>query len=192
MGNCVFGGGSGSGGGGAGGGGHLVAERTVKVVTSNGGVMELYAPITAACITDEFPGYGLFQNPRPPSDSPPLLKGHQLRPGRNYYLLPLHDGAKRDDDSCRSTPYRMSAADASNSADKFSRSSSGNTAAVAGEVWKVRLVINPDQLSEILSHEAQTEALVESVRAVAKCSSAVVPPRTAEDHRRCKTWDYYS
>lgn len=38
-------------------------------------------------------------------------------------------------------------------------------------VWKVKLVISPEQLSEILSQESRTEALIESVRTVAKCGN---------------------
>uniref|UniRef100_A0A803L5D4 Uncharacterized protein n=1 Tax=Chenopodium quinoa TaxID=63459 RepID=A0A803L5D4_CHEQI len=36
-------------------------------------------------------------------------------------------------------------------------------------VWKVKLVITPEQLVEILSQESRTEELIESVRTVAKC-----------------------
>lgn len=35
--------------------------------------------------------------------------------------------------------------------------------------WKVKLVISPKQLLEILSEENSTEELIESVRTVAKC-----------------------
>jgi hypothetical protein len=37
--------------------------------------------------------------------------------------------------------------------------------------WKVKLVISPEQLVEILSEEASTEELIENVRAVAKCGN---------------------
>lgn len=40
-------------------------------------------------------------------------------------------------------------------------------------VWKVKLVISPEKLSEILSQESRTEALIESVRTVAKCGNGV-------------------
>ncbi|KAL7228053.1 hypothetical protein ACSBR1_022848 [Camellia fascicularis] len=38
-----------------------------------------------------------------------------------------------------------------------------------GRVWKVKLVISPGQLLEILSHETRTQELIESLRTVAKC-----------------------
>lgn len=53
-------------------------------------------------------------------------------------------------------------------------------------VWKVRLVINTDQLSEILSQEARTEALIESVRTVAKCAAGA-PSAVNSDQRSWTT-----
>ncbi|KAL3536649.1 hypothetical protein ACH5RR_000015 [Cinchona calisaya] len=189
MGNCVFKLGFGE------------VEEMVKVVTSNGGIMELYAPITAECITNEFPGHRIFRS----QDflSAPLLHKEELHAGELYYLLPLvnktssscttDDTVKQqeaeEDTNTRSrrmrfnnnmssqlstataagaTPYRMSFHHAKRSAadpEVFPRYNSTG-------VWKVRLVINPEQLSEILSQEARTEALIESVRTVAKCCAA--------------------
>lgn len=48
---------------------------------------------------------------------------------------------------------------------------SGGNGGGVGEVWKVKLVISPAQLHEILSQESRTEALIESLRTVAKCGS---------------------
>nr|GMC98867.1 uncharacterized protein LOC109360013 [Ipomoea batatas] len=42
----------------------------------------------------------------------------------------------------------------------------------SGGVWKVNLVISSEQLSQILSEEARTEALIESVRTAAKCTAS--------------------
>lgn len=47
-------------------------------------------------------------------------------------------------------------------------------------VWKVKLVISPEQLTEILSQESRTEALIESMRTVAKCGSRA-PSRANSD-----------
>ncbi|XP_073030774.1 uncharacterized protein [Primulina eburnea] len=145
-------------------------EEMVKVVTSSGGVMELYSPITAECITNEFPGHGVF--PSPHHVSPPLLHSEQLRGGRYYYLLPLHCEAISTSGGAASikTPYRMSVDDVgvvkrrSSEAEVFSRFKSGG-------VWKVRLVISTDQLSEILSQEAMTEELIENMRSAVKCAT---------------------
>lgn len=40
-----------------------------------------------------------------------------------------------------------------------------------GGIWKVKLVISPEQLAEILSQEVRTEELIESIRTVAKCGN---------------------
>ncbi|XAR53913.1 hypothetical protein NMG60_11028853 [Bertholletia excelsa] len=158
MGNCVF---KGFGG----------AEDMIRVMTSNGGIMELYSTVTAECITNEFPGHALFRS----RDffSQPLLHSDELQMGEFYYLLPIISLAKSPlgpghntgstaslVNSSMITPYRMSF-DNAEVLPRYNRTG----------VWKVKLVISPEQLSEILSQEARTEALIESVRTVAKCGS---------------------
>lgn len=54
-------------------------------------------------------------------------------------------------------------------------------------MWKVRLVIDTDELSDILSQEARTEALIESVRTAAKCAAAGVVPSAVSSDRRSWT-----
>lgn len=188
MGNCLFGGGGGD-----------VNEIVIKVVTSNGGIMEFYAPITVEFITDEFPGHGIFKsrdlfwNPLP----------HQefLQPGEYYYLLPLcqllhdenassvikvgHVRSSSFDHQHHQTmssnllagavaPYRMSFDSRglfkrTQHADAFSDGGSNNNNNNRSGFWKVKLVISPQQLVEILSEEGRTQELIESVRTVAKC-----------------------
>ncbi|KAJ8534842.1 hypothetical protein K7X08_016570 [Anisodus acutangulus] len=188
MGNCVFKGF---------GFGEVDQEeenKMIKVVTSNGGIMELYAPITAHCITNEFPGHAIYRSRD--MFSPPLFHHEELHAGESYYLLPLLNHpikAKREGKSdvdetsstshtnittCNSsnsssnlpqtTPYRMSFDNQRML--KRSQAEVFPTYNSTG-VWKVKLLISPEQLSEILSHEARTEALIESVRTVAKCGS---------------------
>lgn len=167
MGNCVFKG-----------FGEISESEVVKVVTSSGGIMELFAPITVNSITNEFPGHAIFRS----RDlfSQPLLHSDELHPGELYYLLPLNPykaatkatAAAGGNNDAVVTPYRMSCGGHGSAAKSARRpdpevfpryNSSG--------VWKVKLVISPEQLSEILSQEARTEALIESVRTVAKCGS---------------------
>lgn len=101
-------------------------KKMIKVVTSNGGIMELYAPITAHCITNEFPGHAIYRSHD--MFSPPLYPNEELHGGESYYLLPIlnhpiikskrgiirdEKEEKSDGDDSRSnlpksTPYRMS------------------------------------------------------------------------------------
>ncbi|CAN1177893.1 hypothetical protein LINPERHAP2_LOCUS33372 [Linum perenne] len=203
MGNCFFGGG---GEGGA-----------IRVITSTGAILEFCLPITAGCITAEFPGHALF----PSQDLfwTPLSLHHHLRPGHSYYLLPLNpttypipnpnsapnfpitslkkstsssisavrEGHVRSKSSPSSlsatlTPYRMSldsnrhhhgGAALKRSYTDAAISGSGSSNAVNYQqetgFWKVKLVITPDQLLQILSQEGSTHDLIHNVTAVAKC-----------------------
>lgn len=176
MGNCVFKGFH-----------HGVLEdMMVKVVTSNGGIMELYSPITVECITKEFPGHGIFPNCHRDILSEPLQNNEELHGGEVYYLLPLINPtsssksmttqlADTTTTAATLTPYRMSTCDKNNNNNNNKMWSEpevfpryNNTG-----VWKVKLVISPEKLSEILSQESRTEALIESVRTVAKCGNGV-------------------
>ena len=157
----------------------VLDAKMVKVVTSNGGIMELYTPITVDFITKEFPGHGIFQS-RHDLFSKPLLHNEELHAGEVYYLLPLNPscGLSSSNKSITRqlstatatlTPYRMFTYDENNSkmwseAEVFPRHNRRG-------VWKVKLVISPEQLSEILSQESMTEALIESLRTVAKCGN---------------------
>ncbi|GMH22519.1 hypothetical protein Nepgr_024362 [Nepenthes gracilis] len=159
-------------------------EQMIKVVTATGGIMELYAPITAACITNEFPGHRLFRS-RDHLLSQPLLHNEQLHVGELYYLLPLNSTTitttvemSAEAASPTVTPYRMSFDN--QRLFKLSHRQVYPRYNGAG-VWKVRLVINPEQLSEILSEEAKTEELIESLRTVAKCGTGGVPSATNSD-----------
>ncbi|KAL9269201.1 hypothetical protein AKJ16_DCAP18709 [Drosera capensis] len=174
-------------------------HQMIKVVTSTGGVMELYAPITADSITDEFPGHRLF--PSPDFVSPPMSNKEQLRPGRLYYLLPVPvrtvtptstaskvaatDTSDHSRDfSPRLMPYRMSF----DSQRMLKRVDQPRVPRYGGAgFWKVRLVINPEQLSDILSEEATAQELIESVRTVARwgggaAGSGGAPPSVSSEY----------
>ncbi|KAK9053091.1 hypothetical protein SSX86_029721 [Deinandra increscens subsp. villosa] len=166
MGNCLFGGPSES------------ADSLIKVINSAGGIMEFYAPVTAECITDEFPGHAIFRG----NDLfwKPIPHHELLAPGNSYYLLPLDkttrgSGTKLGHVRSNSlpvnsaAPYRMSF----DSRRMFKRSyaSDGNNHSAGRGFWKVKLVISPEQLLEILSQEGRTQELIENVRTVAKCGN---------------------
>ncbi|XP_027337356.1 uncharacterized protein LOC113851068 [Abrus precatorius] len=176
MGNCVFK------------GLHegVMEDTMVKVVTSNGGIMELYSPITVECITNEFPGHGIFRSRRN-LFSEPLPKNEELHGGEVYYLLPLNPSSSSSSSSNKTmttqlhdttatlTPYRMSTCDKNNNNNNNNLYSEPEVFPRYNNsgVWKVKLVISPEKLSEILSQDSRTEALIESVRTVAKCGNGV-------------------
>ncbi|XP_042519810.1 uncharacterized protein LOC122093528 [Macadamia integrifolia] len=183
MGNCVFRGVGGE-----------VEEMMIKVVTSNGGIMELYAPITAECITNEFPGHGIFRS----HDffSRPLLHSEELVRGQLYYLHPLNTSSSHrrrasfssfssSSSSSVVTPYRMSFDSQGilkwSESEVLPRQLQHHSNNNGKGVWKVKLVISPEQLAEILSQEARTEALIESVRTVAKCGKGAVASAANSD-----------
>ncbi|KAM7276283.1 hypothetical protein ACFE04_018149 [Oxalis oulophora] len=156
-------------------------EEMVKVVTSNGGIMELYAPIIAESITNEFQGHAIYRT----NDflSQPLLHNEHLHAGQLYYLLPVPINNKQPQNNTmninnignnpEATPYRMSF-------DRVIKRPAEVLPRYNGSgVWKVRLVISPEQLAEILTQETRTEALIESVRTVAKCSNGGVAASVA-------------
>lgn len=181
-------------------------KKMIKVVTSNGGIMELYAPIIANCITNEFPGHAIYRSHD--MFSPPLFHNEELQAGESYYLHPLlnHYNTKSKEEeksdtiitTCngsnsgnllpQATPYRMSC----DNQRVLKRSSEAEIFPTYNSigVWKVKLLISPQQLSEILSHEARTEALIESVRTVAKCGSGASSMNTPAFHS--DKWNFSS
>lgn len=161
MGNCLF--------GGMGDDGNNQSS-VIRVATSTGGLMEFHAPVTVESITDEFPGHGIFRThdlfwkPLPHTDL--------LLVGESYHLLPLLDKGTA---AARVGHVRSSSAPPGSAPPYRMSFESGGVAkraeAAAGGFWKVKLVISPEQLLEILREECKTEELIESVRTVAKCGS---------------------
>ncbi|XVF33086.1 hypothetical protein REPUB_Repub17cG0137900 [Reevesia pubescens] len=195
MGNCVF-------------KGFGEVEEMVKVVTSSGGIMELFAPITAECITNEFPGHAIYRTRHHLFSQAPLLHNEELHAGELYYLLPLTNSFSKQNEtqnnnledvvdkkstnnniistsSAMNTPYRMSFDQQRvlkrTDAEVLPRYNSSG-------VWKVKLVISPDQLAEILAQDARTEELIESVRTVAKCGNGVSSVANSDQWSVSSSW----
>ncbi|KAJ1390807.1 hypothetical protein SESBI_37214 [Sesbania bispinosa] len=159
-------------------------KMVVKVVTSNGGMMELCTPITVECITNEFPGHGIYRSRRD-LFSEPLHHNEELHAGELYYLLPLNPFSRFSSNKTITrqlslTPYRMSTYDNNKNKNKKLSAEEAEVFPRRG-VWKVKLVISREQLSEILSEESRTEELIESVRTVAKCGNGL-PSVSNSDH----------
>ncbi|KAK2664410.1 hypothetical protein Ddye_002984 [Dipteronia dyeriana] len=176
-----------------------VSTTMIKVITSNGGIMEFHPPITASSITQEFPGHAIF-----PSHHlfwKPLSHQEDLQPGKSYYLLAINGSGGKEElmggggqivreghirsNSIPAGPvvssYRMSfdyqGMLKRSYTEVFSRyrnnnnNNNNNNNKSGSGIWKVKLVISPENLLEILSQEARTEELIESVRTVAKCGN---------------------
>ncbi|KAG4132640.1 hypothetical protein ERO13_D08G045400v2 [Gossypium hirsutum] len=160
------------------------AEETIKVATPNGGIMELSPPISAACITKQFPGMAIYRRtPHTLLSQQPLFNNEKLRAGQLYYLLPLNNNNNNNNDlvSTSSSPYRMSF----DHQQRVLLKRTDTEEAATPRVWKVKLVISPDKLAEIMAQEARTEALIESVRAVAKCGDGVSSSSVAKSDQWC-------
>lgn len=167
----------------------------VKVVTADGGIMELFTPITAHCITSQYPGHAIFNTPTT-LFSDPLLHNHELHAGQFYYLLPLNPyynpsstKLHPDSSSVLSTPYRMSTCDTHNAAAKKRADAEVFPQYSSTGVWKVKLVISPQQLSQILSHDNRTEELIENVRTVAKCGNGVGSAANSDHSSVAGSWN---
>ena len=115
----------------------------VRVMTVNGGVMELRPPVTAECITNGFPGHGVFRAAK--SRSPPLLHNEELQPGETYYLRPFNASHISASSSSIVASYRVSFKQ------KQDLEVPPRYAGGGRGVWKVKLVISPAQLADILS-----------------------------------------
>ncbi|XAR55195.1 hypothetical protein NMG60_11030619 [Bertholletia excelsa] len=185
MGNCLFGGGG-------------DANEVIRVVTWDGGIMEFTGPITVESIADEFPGQGIFRSQDLFWN--PLPRHQVLLAGESYYLLPLNSkdgiggqiakvGHVRSNSLPSSfvAPYRMSfdgqvsgsmktkmkmkMMKRASYADPDAEAIMSSRYSSSIGIWKVKLIISPRQLLEILSQETRTQELIESVRTVAKCGN---------------------
>lgn len=161
----------------------------IKVTTSNGGIMEFNAPVTVSSITSEFPGHAMFRS----HDLfwKPLSQFDELEAGKSYYLLPLNNnnieitssdvvrqGHVRSHSvptTSHPAPYRMSLDYQHHQQgmgllkNSVANNNSSCKTSSSSRFWKVKLVISPEQLVDILAQEARTKELMESVRIVAKC-----------------------
>lgn len=163
-------------------------DDVVKVVTADGGIMELFTPITAECITGEYPGHAIFKSRSIFSE--PLLHKDDLHAGQVYYLLPLnpYKPSEVDTPTIVSTPYRMSTCETQIAAAKKRAEAEVFPKYSSTGVWKVKLVISPEQLSEILSQDNRTEELIENVRTVAKCGNGVGSAANSDHSSVAGSW----
>ncbi|XP_009590116.1 uncharacterized protein [Nicotiana tomentosiformis] len=130
-----------------------------RVMTDSGEILNLKGPKLVRQVLDEFPGYNIFSSNRLSS---PLHDQELLVDGEFYYLLPVIE----------KEPIRVSSTN-------LTKGSAMEVLPAQREgVWRVKLVINPQQLEEILSEEGNTEALIEQMRIVATANSAAKHKRS--------------
>ncbi|XP_039054260.1 uncharacterized protein LOC120196540 [Hibiscus syriacus] len=136
------------------------ANEVIRVITSNGGVMEFSSTITAGSITSEFQGQAIFRS----NDilGKPVFHHEQLLPGNCRPPRQVHQHHHVRSNSIPASlvvPYRMTC----NYQPTLKRSHTDVFSRYDHHpgVWKVKLVITTEQLLEILSQEARTQELIE-------------------------------
>ncbi|OMP02888.1 hypothetical protein COLO4_10731 [Corchorus olitorius] len=166
-------------------------SNSIRVLTDAGEIIDIKGPKLAREVVNDFPGYAVCKRGQA---SLPLPEDESLVNGGFYYLLPLEkvqkpDGVKeqvKEEGAVKKIevglvnqiePPKVS------SADFVENLSSGSSAlevlpSQKNGVWKVKLVINSQQLGDILSEQVNTEALIEKMRMAA--SSATLTPRRSK------------
>jgi hypothetical protein len=146
--------------------------KSIRVLTDSGTVLEFKSPITARDILNDHPGYGIFRGGHASSR---LLDLECLISGRLYYLLPL----VKDHVLAVTEPAKKSLSAASDVVENLANDSDLEVLPSVGDgVWRVKLVIDTKQLSEILSEQVNTEALIERMRMAAASSASTTPRPT--------------
>ncbi|XP_058103344.1 uncharacterized protein LOC131246894 [Magnolia sinica] len=157
-----------------------VGGDVVRIMTDSGGIIELEGPIQVRTVVIDFPGYGIF---RQGNVSTPLSGHDQLLNGRLYYLLPVdmmrigsNAEVMEESDAGSETLTGSSRLSSGTASDLLTNLTVGPALEVlpspGNGVWKVKLVINTDQLAEILSEQSNTQALIERMRTAASTSGA--------------------
>ncbi|KAK4752232.1 hypothetical protein SAY87_021030 [Trapa incisa] len=137
-------------------------DNTIRVLTDSGTVLYLEGPKLVQEVVEDFPGYGIFRQGQGQGalSSHPLPHNQNLSTSQLYHLLPLKtDGPTMGSGRAGLEVLRMP------------RRGDG--------VWKVKLVIDPKQLEEIMSQEVNLEALIERMReaATSRSSATTQSPR---------------
>ncbi|RID44307.1 hypothetical protein BRARA_I01112 [Brassica rapa] len=143
MGNCLFGG-----------LGNMEEYLPTKVIKPDSGVLEFFSPIAAG--SNELKTSVGNCHVRSNSESLPIITPYGMSLDYNHRVL------KRSYTNVFSRKTR-------HKEKKKTRKRMRNK----GDIWKVKLVINTEELLQILSEEGRTNELIESVRAVAKCENFV-------------------
>lgn len=136
-----------------------------RVMTDSGEILNLKGPKLVRQVLNEFPGYNIFSSN---SLSSPLHHQELLLDGQFYYLHPVNEQEiehiLEEEEEEKKEQIRVSSSLTKGSAMEV-------LPAQREGVWRVKLIINPQQLEEIFSEEGNTEALIEQMRIAANTSS---------------------
>ncbi|TKY60742.1 hypothetical protein E2542_SST17841 [Spatholobus suberectus] len=162
-------------------------HHSIRVMCDSGAILQFKAPKTVAQVLQHYPGYGIF---RQGHASSPLPEQESLSYGLFYYLLPLKEVQVDQKSCCNSVGVseqvqglqRSEEVCKSAACDYVENLSNGSALEVLPSakngVWRVKLVIDPRQLEEILSEQVNTEALIEKMRMAATACSTSSPSRS--------------
>ncbi|KAF3786680.1 hypothetical protein EJ110_NYTH24844 [Nymphaea thermarum] len=143
-------------------------DDPVRIMTDSGGIMQLKGPISVDSVVKDFPGYGIS---RQGDVLEPLRPSDQLLNGCSYYLFP-HRIEPKDDVSIVPVLEQTVPEDPETGSEPVAESPPEPTVEVLPPkwegVWRVKLVVSPEQLAEIFSQQANTEAMIEKMRMAAK------------------------
>ena len=121
-------------------------------------------PLTATAADD---GGNIVRHGHIRSNSIPTLTSasapYRMSLDHQHYPQVLRKRSHTEAFSSKSGNYRKHCTKISTNSTKTNKSTK------SGRFWKVKLVISPELLLDILSQEARTKELIESVRTVAKC-----------------------
>ncbi|KAG5030056.1 hypothetical protein GLYMA_05G218300v4 [Glycine max] len=155
-------------------------HHSIRVMCDSGAILQLKAPKTVAQVLQHYPGYGIF---RQGHASAPLPEQESLSYDLFYYLLPLKEVQVEHQKSCcdkvQQVVQRSEEMCKSAACDYVENLSNGSALEVLptakNGVWRVKLLIDPRQLEEILSEQVNTEALIEKMRMAATSCSTTSP-----------------
>ncbi|MCD9646266.1 hypothetical protein HAX54_035986 [Datura stramonium] len=141
-----------------------------RVMTDSGEILNLKGPKLVRQVLNEFPGYNIFSSDRLSS---PLHHQELLLDGHFYYL---HSVIHKETEP----PILEEKTEHIPVSSTLTKGSAMEVLPAQRQgIWRVKLIINPQQLEEILSEEGNTEALIEQMRMAANTSSIAKHTRSA-------------
>ncbi|XP_019160494.1 PREDICTED: uncharacterized protein LOC109157069 [Ipomoea nil] len=124
-----------------------------RIITDSGQLLHLRAPKSVRQLLSEFPGYNVYGQGHM---SAPMSEQDHLLDGQFYYLLPV--AGETEEAAPENEVRRVSGLEVLPPPRKG--------------VWKVKFVIDSQQLGEILAEDENTEAMIEQMRSAAISSQS--------------------